>query len=218
MSKPIAIYIRRNTINGKSYVGQSVDPQYRWRNEFYEDYVLGYALRKYGTQCFDSNVLFWVETLDAANFWERYLIQLYGTLGPNGYNIDDGGSNGNPFAGKSAAEMEVIWQKQSNARKGKKATAETRRKMSESRQGDKHPMWGKKHTDDTKQQISDTMIRNGSTKGKNSPMWGKQQSVNAKQKISDNHADVSGDNNPMHRDNMKRRAGVIQLELFERED
>lgn len=119
MLKKIAIYIRRNIINGKSYVGQSVDPWGRWYSENYEKSVLGRAISKYGKDTFDSKVLFWVYSQEAANWWERYLIQLHDTLAPDGYNVRDGGSQGNSFAGKSATEMAVINGKKSQAMSGK---------------------------------------------------------------------------------------------------
>ena len=135
----IAIYIRRNIITEKCYIGQSVNPENRWSGEAFEKSYLGNALRKYGVENFDDKVLFWIETLDAANFWEKYLIQLYDTLAPNGYNIKDGGSNGNAFAGKSPEEMAKISKKMSenNARPwlGKKLSAEVRKKLSETNKG-----------------------------------------------------------------------------------
>ena len=151
MSKPIAIYIRRNTVNDKCYMGQSVDPLCRWYQESCRDMAIGHALRKYGVSVFESKVLFWVETQDAANWWECCLIDIYNTLAPNGYNITEGGSNGNPYAGKTAAEMEVTRAKISAAMQGRQASLETRAKISAAmkgkRTGEKHPMYGTKRPD-----------------------------------------------------------------------
>ena len=50
-------------------------------------------------------------------------------------NTVNGGSKGSPFAGKSVAEMDAIRRKWSNAQMGKKATAETRIKLSRLNKG-----------------------------------------------------------------------------------
>ena len=207
MLQPIAIYIRRNTINGKGYVGQSVDPLHRWHHESYEKAVIGHALRKYGVECFDSQILFWVQTRDAANFWECYLIELYDTLRPKGYNIRDGGSHGNPFAGKSVAEMEVIIAKMSAARKGennpnwgkhhspktrakisaaqtgRKHSPETCAKNSVARQGEKNPFYGKSHSPEALQKMSDA--HKGKNTGKSNVFYGKKHSDETRKKMSE---------------------------------
>jgi hypothetical protein len=56
-----------------------------------------------------------------------------GTLVPDGYNLREGGGNGKP-------------------------SEESKRKMSEARLGDKNYMYGKIHTDETKQKISEVHI------------------------------------------------------------
>ena len=60
---------------------------------------------------------------------EQYYIKLFKTLWPNGYNLTEGGDGGIP-------------------------SDETRKKMSESRSSEKNPMFGKHHSDETKQKIS----------------------------------------------------------------
>ena len=59
---------------------------------------------------------------------EQYYIEVFDTLWPNGYNLTEGGDGGIPCE-------------------------ETRKKMSESRSGEKNPMFGKKHSEETKQKI-----------------------------------------------------------------
>lgn len=46
----------------------------------------------------------------------------------------------------------------SKAHKGKKITEETRRKMSESKRGEKHPMYGKKLTEEHRRKLSKARI------------------------------------------------------------
>ena len=197
MSKTIAIYIRRNTVNGKEYVGQSVDSPRRWREEFYGKSAIGGALRKYGAGSFENTILFWVDTQELANWWETSLIDHRKTLAPCGYNIRDGGSNGYSLAGKSEAEREVIRQKQSESGKRRgPASDETRRKASESKQGEKNPMYGRKHRGETLEKMSElgkgrkhTAETRGkqseSRQGEKNPFYGRRHSAETLRRMSE---------------------------------
>ena len=115
----IAIYLRRNKRNGRHYVGQTVNPDVRLQGCWNQPPVLKSALSKYGLESFENIVLFWVETQDAANWWEKRLIQEYNTLAPYGYNISTGGHNGNPYAGKTENEANASYAKRSATMKEK---------------------------------------------------------------------------------------------------
>lgn len=93
------IYKIINKINGKIYVGQSVDIVERWKQHGYKAFnekEKGYksaihaAFRKYGIENFELMILeeCSVNELDEK---ERYWIQELNTLTPNGYNILPGG-------------------------------------------------------------------------------------------------------------------------------
>lgn len=91
--KQKAIYKITNKINGHIYIGQSVNPQARWR-----DHIVGYsanevslihrAIKKYGEENFTFEILGWFEDY---NEKEREFIQYYHCLAPYGYNIQSGG-------------------------------------------------------------------------------------------------------------------------------
>lgn len=94
----IGIYKITNNINGKSYIGQSVNIEKRWKKhrltmnnnkDHCYDYPLYRAFRKYGIHNFDFTILEECEhcKLDER---ERYWIDVYGTL-KNGYNQTFGG-------------------------------------------------------------------------------------------------------------------------------
>ena len=74
----IGIYKITNTINGKVYVGQSVDINRRWRQHKNSelDYPLYKAFKKYGIENFTFEVLEEC-TITELNERERYYIQLY---------------------------------------------------------------------------------------------------------------------------------------------
>lgn len=90
------IYKITNKINGKIYIGQSVDPEYRFRkhkeaskrNRTYEC-ILYDAMAKYGVENFEMEII----EKDIENYNEReiYWIKQLNSLRPNGYNIAAGG-------------------------------------------------------------------------------------------------------------------------------
>lgn len=96
------IYCYTNLINGKKYVGQTINPDQRYNqhkssafNENDKDYdtPLHRAFRKYGYDNFDYNVLLIAEDINILNELEVYYIEKYDCKIPNGYNILDGGLN-----------------------------------------------------------------------------------------------------------------------------
>ena len=68
----------------------------------------------------------------------------------------------------------------------------TKQKLSERFSGENNPMWGKKHSEKTKQKISEN---HADFSGENHPMWGKKHPEKTKQKMSEKKI---GKNNPMY--------------------
>ena len=96
----IGIYCVKNKINGKEYVGQSIDigrriydhqkraldyPEDRSHNS-----ILHQAIRKYGWENFEVSVLEEC-SVDLLDEKEKYYIESKNTLAKNGYNILSGG-------------------------------------------------------------------------------------------------------------------------------
>ena len=90
------IYIIRNTVNNKVYIGQTkVSVTTRWqehlRHAKYGDQIINRAMRKYGID------KFYVETLEICNtdvidYREMYYIDLYDSTNKSkGYNVSIGG-------------------------------------------------------------------------------------------------------------------------------
>lgn len=94
------IYCYTNLINGKKYIGQTVNPNQRYYahkscafNKKDPEYnkPLHKAFRKYGCDNFQYEVLAEANTIEELNGLEIYYIAHYNTQVPNGYNIESGG-------------------------------------------------------------------------------------------------------------------------------
>ena len=94
------IYIIKNTINNKVYIGQtSRTIQARFQQHLNaakrgdtEGMIIYNAIRKYGAENFYIEELEYVE-VELLNERERYWIQYYDSLRPNGYNVREGGDD-----------------------------------------------------------------------------------------------------------------------------
>ena len=164
------IYCIENIVTHKKYIGQSKNIDDRWckhknelnKNKHDNDYLQN-AWLKYGEHNFDFYILeICIESeLDAK---EIYYIDLYNTLNRNyGYNLKSGGQNG----GSKASDY--IRQKQSESLKQAYANNEQLKeqkridalkqwknpKIKEKIMGKNNGMYGKKHTEETKQKIRD---------------------------------------------------------------
>lgn len=65
---------------------------------------------------------------------------------------------------------------------GRLVSSETKNKMSTAKSGEKHPMYGKQHTQETKRKQS--LIRIGKYCGKNNAFYGKKHNKETKNKMS----------------------------------
>lgn len=91
-----AIYKITNKLNNKCYIGQSNNPMKRWNSHKYNALnavdkgksAIHDALREFGIENFEFSIIGWFEDY---NEKEKYYIQYFNSLVPNGYNIMDGG-------------------------------------------------------------------------------------------------------------------------------
>jgi group I intron endonuclease len=111
MNTPVAIYKIQNAVDGRMYIGQSVNPAQRAKRHFWKNnkcVKLGNALQRHGHDSFSFSVLYWCKDKADANEVEALLIDL-GDTRENGYNITPGGygtgaGQDNPFFGKQHSE------------------------------------------------------------------------------------------------------------------
>lgn len=121
-----------NDVNDKVYVGQTWTPlKTRWGVDgsgYRNSTHLYNAIKAYGEDAFHYQVLFAVNTQEAANYWEEYFTELYDARNSDvGYNIREAGSNGR----HSQATKDKI----SKIHKGRVHSEEHNRKKSEALKG-----------------------------------------------------------------------------------
>lgn len=93
MKKEYCVYVHTNKANGKRYVGiTSQKPEERWKRGYSCNDHFSHAIKKYGWDGFDHEVILDGLTKEQACQWERSLIAQFYTQNPDkGYNIQSGG-------------------------------------------------------------------------------------------------------------------------------
>ncbi len=188
------VYKTTNLINGKIYIGQHhsdiFDTQY-----FGSGKLIRRAFKKYGIDNFKCEVIEWCETKEQLTDREIYWIQFYKSQNKCiGYNISNGGD------GILSPMPEIMREHLRQCNLGKKLSEETIQKLREKQSGENNGFYGKRHTDKTKQRISETITEqynNGRVNpmygvhryGKDAPRYGAKLSDDTKRKISES---VSG--------------------------
>jgi group I intron endonuclease len=147
------VYKITNNVNGKVYIGQSINIKNRWKDHIYalnrkdsSCVLLQRAWNKYKQESFSFEILE-LCTEDELDDVEVKYIDIYDAIN-NGYNIESGGN-------KNKHLSEETKQKLRESHLGKVASNETRKKMSESRTGEKNPMYGQTHSEEARRKISE---------------------------------------------------------------
>lgn len=146
--KKYCVYIHTNKINNKKYIGQTCQtpPERRWQNGqgYFNSTHFYNAIKKYGWDNFEHEIIAQNLTMSEANELESKLIAKYKTMNQEyGYNLTSGG-DGHAFS-------EISIQRMSDAHKGYRFTEEQKRKLSIAKKG-------KKLSDETKRKISEARI------------------------------------------------------------
>lgn len=113
------IYKITNNINGKIYIGQTVQTLKRrftaHATKKSSISAITSAIQKYGRDNFSYITLAEYNTLTDLNEAEKYYIYLYNSLAPNGYNLRTGGGN--------YAVCDITRKRLSDSHKGQKSAA-----------------------------------------------------------------------------------------------
>lgn len=159
------IYKITNIVNNKSYIGYTEDPTARWEAHRHNQgsKLVFQAIKKYSLE----NLSFEVIAEDTLENEDRY-IQKYNTMAPNGYNLTEGGSKPPNHKGKSYADIygdnaeeqrkkRHIKQLERGGYGPVKHKEESKKKISEAVSGKKNPMYGRHHSDSSKQKMSQSL-------------------------------------------------------------
>jgi len=117
------IYLHRNRVTGKPYVGQTKKTmQRRWSDHVSDAKknrgcrLLGAAIRKYGSDAFDHEVLDVVTSQSGADIAEAVWIKQRRALTPDGYNLDSGRYQGAERSFSHSEETKRLMSEKAKAR------------------------------------------------------------------------------------------------------
>lgn len=195
--KQYYIYMTTNLINGKKYIGK----HYGEINDSYlgSGKLLKRAIEKYGKENFLREILDFSKDEEENCEKEKYYIALYDAVHNDMfYNIHEGGNGGNTIGGWTLEEKLAYSKKLSVARSGQNGS-----------------MWGKHHSQETKNYLSyyATYVRDNSvyrtkefkekisncTAGEHNGMYGKRHTEESKKKMSENRKGLTcGEKNGMY--------------------
>lgn len=162
------IYRITNLVNNKIYIGwTSRDPHIRYKEHQKKHQPknqarspLSYAIEKYGVDNFLFEVIYQSRDYAHARDIETYfVIENNSMLDGWGYNVDKGGTGHK--RSKDTIEKHrkrLLGRKQSEEHKRNKANAIRGEKNGMYNIGNKHPMKGKHHSDETKKKMRETVL------------------------------------------------------------
>lgn len=159
-TKKYTVY-KHTSPDGKVYIGcTGDDPENRWRKGYSHNLEFANDIDEMGWDNFKHEVISSDIDEEEAYILEKELIHKYdSTNSKRGYNKSAGGKIN---SGMIRSEEYIS-------------------RMSESLRGEKHPMYGKHHTEESKRKMSE------STKGERHPMYGKHLKEETKKKLSESH-------------------------------
>lgn len=150
----IGIYCIRNSIDGKRYIGQSVNIKRRIKDHKClmkkgkeSNRHLNSACQKYGYENFYFSVLA-ICGIDELDKLERGLIEIYNTMNDEfGYNLTNGGNSRKEFSEETRKLL-------SEKSKGRPCSQEAKRVLSEIHKGNKYHL-GRKMPEEARRKLSE---------------------------------------------------------------
>ncbi len=153
------VYILKNKVNKKCYVGQTTKSfETRLKQHHQKNNIISKAIQKYGFENFDK-ILFEDVPEDQLDYLEQENIIKYDSISPNGYNLESGGHDNKHHCEESKKKMSESHMGQVPWMKGKTHTEEAKEKISEANMG--NTKWlGRHHTDESNEKNRDAHIGN----------------------------------------------------------
>jgi group I intron endonuclease len=167
-AKDYSVYCFTNKINNKKYIGLTCDVKRRYKQHKSGNsraVVFCLAIKKYGFDSFDFEILKTNLTLNEAKDFERDKISTLNTMVPSGYNRTEGGDSSVRHTKETIEkiiEKNRVWRLNNGcSMKGKKHSEETKKMLREAAlkrtnmpSGPQHWNYGKKHKESTKEKMS----------------------------------------------------------------
>lgn len=190
----ISVYIITNKLNGKYYVGSSVNTEKRlWRHRkelesgTHHCIFLQRAWDKYGSDNFSFDILKQCLSLEEARALEQeYLDKEYGTL----YNTSRISSGGDLIS-YHPERAEIVLKMKKSLEERYANLSEDERKRLYGQPQEANGMYGRKHTEEAKRKMSEANKGNQNAKG---AKW----SVEQRAKLSQVASERTGDKNPFY--------------------
>ena len=156
-----SIYKITNTVNGKSYIGQTIHDAVKGRiSEHFRgasngSQLLKRAIKKHGKCVFIYKILHDGIIPELLDSYEIEAIAKFNAVAPKGYNLNSGGGGGKTPSEETRRKMSEVNKGKNNGFYGKNHSAETRRKLSEARKGKPGAMTGRKHSAEARRKLSE---------------------------------------------------------------
>lgn len=176
------VYIIKNIVNNKVYIGSAIDVKERWRRHKkdlrkgkHHSNLLLRAWNKYGEQSFKFEILQEVLNPEHLLSYEQVYLDYYKSYeNDRGYNIcktagsqyglrhteetkrkisDAVSGDNNPFKGRKHKPETIEYLRKINT--GKKVSEETKQKLRDKLSGENAPNYGKKFSEETKRKIGE---------------------------------------------------------------
>lgn len=162
------VYVIRNSVNGKCYVGKTGRPRFRWyihkchakrgAGKRVGESALYRAIRKHGIESFSFEIIEFGLSEDASFERERAWIVKHGSFGPGGYNMSAGGEGQTGFSHSPESKAKMARHGAENGCFGRVWTEEERaahRERTLRQFAEKgHPFQGRTHTPETRAKLS----------------------------------------------------------------
>jgi group I intron endonuclease len=181
------IYLVSNKLNGKQYVGQTINPE----RQIGHGRILRKAYKLHGKDNFSYEpICTGITSRTTLNAVERFWIAVADTVVPKGYNIELGGSEGSTWTEERRRKHSLALTGRIHTRplgsksgmKGKKFPEDAKRKLAEALKGRVSPNWGRKASEETKAKMTASQKAYWAANG--SPNKGRKHSEETKAKMS----------------------------------
>jgi group I intron endonuclease len=184
-NKTGTIYVLENMINGKCYVGQTINIKRRMREHKHDshnyDYPIHRALKKYGFENFKQYIFNGIP-LELLDYFEKNMIIKNNTMVHYGYNLNLGGNSNKELSEETKKKIGLANIGRVGGMRGKHQTEEAKKKISLAISGENHYNYGKHRSSETIEKMRRAMIGRPNLKNR-----GRIKSEETRKKISESN-------------------------------